>query len=365
MPKPRPFRRLGLCVSLAGLLAALAPAMSSARVSSFGSPLSEPAGLNTTENLAYPGTYTQVPPAPDAPNGVFHTFHFGADTALWTVGAPAAEPRVPATGQALKVSLEGCAQAAPEGPAPLTQIHFQDVTPLPEGGAKVNITSQSFNIPVCGNGGASGSTVTSYEPINLCVSAGDYVAFNDDGGYVENVYRSGVPYQVLGAVKGATTDSFIKNEGTGNGASMSASETSANDGFAADHGVELMMRVTLGTGADATHICPGGKRGLPPTLAPIRVSPQTDGVNHNRIVAVALFCRVTPECKGVATLRLKDGRTYGRSGFNVQPNKTVHLPIRVTSQLVQMIRRHHGVSATLTAAVGGQSATQTIGVKIF
>jgi hypothetical protein len=360
MPKPRTFRRLGLFVSLAGLLAALAPAMSSATISSFGSPLSEPAGLNTTENLAYPGTYTQVPPGPEAPNGVFHTFHFGADTALWTVGSPA-----PATGQALKVSLEGCAQAAPGGPAPLTQIHFQDVTPLPDGGAKVNITSQSFNIPVCGNGGASGSTVTTYEPINLCVSAGDYVDFNDEGGYLENVYRNGVAYQVLGAVQGATTNSFIKDGGTGNGASMSASETSANDGFVANRGVELMMRVTLGTGADATHMCPGGKAGLPPALAPIRVSPQTDGVNHSQIVAVALFCRVAPECKGAATLSLK-GRTYGRSAFNVQPNKTVHLPIRITSQLVKMIRKHHGlVPATLTAAVGGQSITQTINLKIF
>src|SRR4029077_13556948 len=290
---------------------------------------------------------------------------FGADTALWGVGGPAGDNRVPATGQALKVSLEGCAQAASGGPRPLTQIHFHDLTPLTGGGVKVNITSQGFDIPVCGDGGAGASTVTTYEPVNLCVSAGDYVSFNDNGGYVPNVYRSGVPYQVLGAVGGATTDSFIKDQGTGNGAVMSPSETSANDGFAYNRNEELMMRVTLGTGADATHICPGGKRGLPPPLAPIRVSPQTDGVNHSRIVAVAMFCRLTPECRGVATLSLPGGRARGRSGFNIRPNKPVHLPIRVTSALVRLFRKHHGVSATLAVSVGGQTITQTIGVKIF
>ncbi|HEY2216425.1 MAG TPA: hypothetical protein VGH21_02950 [Solirubrobacteraceae bacterium] len=339
-------------------------------MSTFGSPLSVPATLNTAENLGYPGTNTAVPPAPDAPNGVFHTFHYGADTALWNVGLAAGDPRVPTTGQALKVSLEGCAQQAPGGPAPLTEIHFQDITPLPGGGAKVNITSQGFNIPICGQGGAGGATVSTYEPINLCVSTGDYVAFNDEGGYVPNVYRDGVAYQVIGAAGGSTMDSFLKDQGTGNGATMSSADTSANDGFATNHGEELLMRVTLGTGADATHICPGGKQGLPPALAPIRVSPQTDGVNHSRIVAVAVFCRVTP-CKGTATLTVPGESTYGgevtygRVGFSLQANKTVHLPIRVKSELVKKIRAKHGVSLKLAAAVNGQTITQRITVKIL
>src|ERR1019366_7609191 len=124
-------------------------------------------------------------------------------------------------------------------------------------------------------------------------------------------------------------------------------------------------RVTLGTGPNATHICPGGKWGLPPVLAPIRVSPQTDGVNEQRIVAVAVFCRVSPECKGVATLSMSGGHTYGRSGFSLRPGTTTPLPIRVTSQLITLIRKHHGVSTKVTAVVGGTTVTQTIAVKIF
>ena len=63
---------------------------------------------------------------------------------------------MPATGQASKIEVEGCAQRAPNGPLPLTTVHFQDLSPLPGGGAKVNLTSQGFDLPVCGENGAGG-----------------------------------------------------------------------------------------------------------------------------------------------------------------------------------------------------------------
>jgi hypothetical protein len=223
---------------------------------------------------------------------------------------------------------------------------------------------------VCGENGAGASTVTTFLPVNLCVSAGDFVGFNDSGGYVPNVYRSGVPYQVLGSVTGATTDSFVKDNGTGNGASLIPSITSANDGFAVNRNEELLMRVTLATDGDATHICPGGKGGLPPALAPIRVSPQTDGINQSRIVSVAMFCRVSP-CNGTATLSVPGESTYageatyGHVGFSLQAHTTVHLPIRVKPALVQKIRAKHGVSVKLAAVVNGKTITQRITLKIF
>ncbi len=360
---PSKLRRVVLGASAVALLAVLAPAASQAKLMTIGSPLSVPATLNTAENLGYPGTYTQVPMSPEAPNGVFHTFHFGADTAIWNFSKASGEMPVPATGQAKKIEVEGCAQKAPNGPLPLTSIHFQDLSPLPGGGAKVNITSQGFDLPVCGENGAGASTITTFLPINLCVSAGDYVGFNDNGGYVANVYRNGVPYQVLGAVSGSTIDSFIKDQGTGNGATLSPGTKSADDGFAVSRNEELMMRVTLATGADATHICPGGRQGLPRALPPIRLSPQTDGINARRIVAVAMFCRVSP-CKGVATLSASN-RTYGRAGFVVQAETTVHLPIRLKSELLPKIRQDHGVSLMLVAVVDGKTVAQRIGVKIF
>lgn len=363
-------RSLLVAAAVAAFSVLCVPSPSDAKLTTIGSPLSVPATLNTAEDLGYPGTYTQVPPSADAPNGIFHTFHFGADTAIWNFSKARGGAAVPATGQAKKIELEGCAQKAANDLMPLNTIHFQDLSPIPGGGVKVSLTSQGFDVPICGENGADASTISSYLPVNLCVSAGDYVGFNDSGGYVQNVYRAGVPFQVLGAVPGSTTNSFIKDEGTGNGATLSPAVTSADDGFAVSRNEELLMRVTLATGRDATHICPGGKDGLPPPLAPIRVSPQTDGINHSRIVAVAVFCRVSP-CKGTATLTVPGESnyageaTYGRVGFSLQANKTVHLPIRVRSELVSKIRAKHGVSVKLAAVVNGKTISQRITVKIL
>jgi hypothetical protein len=356
--------RLAYGLLIAGLVAALAPAASPAAVSTFGSTLSVPATLNTSENLGYYGTYTPVPPNPEAPNGVFHTYHFGADTALWNAAQTAGDPRAPKTGQALKISLEGCAVPSSGGPRPLTQIHFQDLSPLPGGGATVNVTSQPFDIPVCGRDGASGATVTTYEPTNLCVARGDYVGFNDEGGYVENVYRNGVPYRVLGSVPGSTVDSFIANGGTGNGAAMSSSRKGTMDGYAANKDEELMMQVTLGTGSDGTHMCDGGTAGLPPAPPAVSLKPQTDGVNHQRIVAVAFYCSLTPECRGFASLTV-GGRSHGRARFNVPGNTTSHVPIRISQPLMAAIRRSHGVTAMLTVTVAHKTFTQPVTVRIY
>jgi hypothetical protein len=345
----------------------LAAASASAAISTFGSPLSVAATLNTSENLNYEGTNTNVPVGPEAPDGVFHTYHFGADTALWNTALNGGIPTAPATGQAVKVMLEGCAQSAPGGPRPLTQIHFQDITPLPGGGAKVNVTSQPFEIPICGANGASGSTITTYEPENLCVSQGDYVDFNDEGGYVENVYRNGVPYQVIGSAPGSTMDSFIKGGGTNNGSAMSPSERSAMEGFATNDNEELMLQVELGTGADANHNCGGGTGGLPPpppALAPFRISPQTDGINAHHVVAVAFYCRPTTGCKGTATVTYQH-KVLGHTSFSVHGDATSHVPIRLVAKSIALIRKHHGISTVLSAVVDGQPYTQKLVVKIF
>lgn len=353
-------------VALATLVMALrAPAAAEAKLTIFGSPLSVPATQDTDE-LDYLGTYTQVPPSPEAPNGVVHTAHWGADTVLWNVGLAAGLPTAPAAGQALKVRLEGCAKRAPGGPRPLTEIHFQALSPLAGGGAQVNISSQAFDIPVCGEGGASGSTVSTYAPINLCVAQGDYVALNEEGGFEPPYYRSGVPYRVIGAVQGSTMDSFIRNGGVGNGATLSPGETGDNDGFAANKNMELMLQVTLGTGPDATHVCAGGTAGLPPALPPIRIRPQTDGVNHSRNVSVAVYCRPPSGCSGLAYLGT-GSRTaaYGSSIFNLRGNKTGHVSIRISAKLMRSIRKHHGASVLVTLAMGGQTFSQPIRIKIL
>jgi hypothetical protein len=345
---------------LVALLMLSVPAGSSGAVLTYGSPLAVSATLNTAENLAYKGTYTPLS------GSVFHTFHAGVDSALWGIPQGGKVLSVPVNGQALKISLKGCAVPAAGGPAPLTQIHFQVLSPQTGGGARVDLTSQPFEIPVCGANGTSGATVSSYEPTNLCVSPGDYLDFNDEGGYLENVYRAGVPYEVLGAVKGSTTNSFLKGNGTGNGAVFSPSETSATEGFASNQNEELLMQAQLGTGPNARYVCPGGTKEAPPVLPVIHVHPQTDGLNHAGIVQIAIYCRPPTGCPGTATTTAHGvAGVVGRATFDLHGDTTSRVAIKISPRLQAVIRRHHGAAATFTATVQGHEFTQTIEIKIL
>jgi hypothetical protein len=241
-------------VALAATLVALiAPTNANAAIMRFGSNLRARASL-TTNDLDYSGIDTPYG------NRVVHTPHEGADTALWNAAIAGGQTAAPAPGQVTTVSLEGCAVPARGGPAPLTQIHFQALSPQADGATEVRLTSQSFAIPVCGRDGADGSTVSTYRPTGLCISKGDYVAFDDEGGFVEGFYRAGVPYKVIAPVGGSLMDSFLMGDGTGNGAVFSPSVLAAADGFAANQRQELLLRATLATGADALPVC---RRGIP------------------------------------------------------------------------------------------------------
>src|SRR5205814_644070 len=178
----RHHRTVGLLAwTLLAVWASLAaPGSSRAAVMSFGNPLAVPATKDTAHNLSYSGANIPLP------GSIFHIPHDGADTALWNPAQVA-----PASGQVVSIRLEGCANPPSGAPSPLTEIHFQDLAPQAGGGARVDVTTQAFNIPVCGQGGANGSTVTTFVPTNFCVSQGDFVDFNDEGGFVPSA--TGVP----------------------------------------------------------------------------------------------------------------------------------------------------------------------------
>lgn len=330
----------------------------------FGSPLAVPASKDTANDLNYRGTDVQLP------GSVFHIPHDGADGALWNVQLAGASPTAPAGGQVVSVSLEGCAQS--NGPRPLTQIHFQALTPQPGGAMKVALTSQAFDIPVCGENGASGSTVSTYQPTNLCVAQGDYVDFNEEGGFVPSSngpppYPSGVPYMVIGEVPGSTMDSFVRNNDTGNGATFSPNDTTNHDGFAANPGEELMLQATLATGPDATPLCPGGTKGIPAPGSTRSVhrhvfpvlsipTPQFDGVNARGVVQVAIYCHSSAStCTGTITLQSKPHHGsrpvwLGAARFVVGAHRTGKARVRLSPRARRMVRktiRGLGVSVTL------------------
>jgi len=131
-----------------------------------------------------------------------------------------------------------------------------------------------------------------------------------------------------------------------------------------------MMQVELGTGSDARYVCPGGTKDAPPVLPVIHVGRQTDGINRARIVEVAVYCRPTSGCNGTATLTLSDlgksaAHEVGKTQFSLPGDNTSHVPIRVSPDVLRLIRQHNGVATTLAAVVNGQTFTQTVEIKIL
>ncbi len=378
------------CTLLAGAAIALAPPSAGAATMMFGSPLSVPATGDTANNLHYTGTNIPVPGV--AP---VHVNHDGSDDALWNTMLANGTAAAPAAGQVLSVSVEGCAQPAPNGPAPLTQFHFQTLTPLPGGGATVDVTSQPFDLPICGTATAagtvaSGSTVTSYQPTNMCAGAGDFVDFNDEGGFDPQFYPSGVGYEVIGSVGGSTMSSYIAADGTNNGDALSAMNVSANAGFADNADEELLLRATLGTGSDSIPACgstasappsgggsSGGGSGTAPHATPapgqpggppgVVITPRTELVTGRR-VRVAFFCAERhTSCHG--TLVLTGGAlTLAHSTFIAKAHVVAHIGLRLSPAGAQFVRAggRRGVKTTMTITLPGDtpvSGTITLTAK--
>jgi hypothetical protein len=167
------------------------------------------------------------------------------DTAYWSVAqVGGTAPTVPRAGQVRVIHLTGCALPGSKGQSPLTQIHFQTLTALAGNVVRVKATSQPLNVPVCGRG-ATPATVTTFHPRYLCAAPGDYVAFNDEGGFGAG-FPSGVGYMVFGSAAGAVTDSFTRAGGTDNAARMNGTPIV---------GVQLLLSYVLGTGRNARPYC--------------------------------------------------------------------------------------------------------------
>jgi hypothetical protein len=169
----------------------------------------------------------------------------GADSVFWGISlASRGRTRVPASGQIRSVRLKGIAlrNRSTGAPPPLTEFHLQTLGPKRGGSVRVRLTSGPLNIPSSGDP----NRISTYRPINLCAKKGDYVAFNDEGGFNPPWYPNGVSYQVFSRVPGSRTRFYTKNGGTNNGAMFRGRR---------HRGQELLMQMVLATGHQASDPC--------------------------------------------------------------------------------------------------------------
>jgi len=340
----RPQLVLAFAAALLALVL-LAPGARADQVT-FGSPLNVAATKDTTNDLGYAGwTYT------------FHVFHDGADTDLWNPTQASGNPQAPATGQVLAIKQEGCAVQAPGGPTPLTQIGFEELTRQADGTLKVVAATEHFNLPVCGVNGASGSTVTTFQPTQhvFCVNAGDYVAFNDEGGFGE-YYPSGVPYRVIGAVSGSGMVSYIRNAGTMLNAVIHPGDVTNHDGYLDNPGEEVMTQVVLGTGADGSYHCAGGAKDKPLQATSAATGGQ---ISKRGVFDAPVFCHGPARCSGTVTIK---GASFSLSipYSNLPVNSTRHIRLRFSLAVLKALFQSGRGPALATLTI--QSSDPTVPV---
>jgi hypothetical protein len=324
VPSTPKFRNV--VIAAAAALLAL-PAAASADVINFGSDLTAPANLSESHQ---------------------------ADTAFWGTVVKGRDNSVPADGQITEIRLKGAAQPSilPGAPAPLNETHFQVLHPQPNGSVTVSLSTDPFYVPIGGNP----NQISTFHPAGyLCVKKGDYIDFNDEGGWVVGYYQEGVPFQVFSAVAGSTTLQYSRDNGTNIGANFTGSPRP---------GQELLMQMTLTTGYDASTVC-GGMKGQ--EFKGLQIAPQKTVV-RKRVARVRATCPGTSRqsCDGVLTLTIGP-KVIGQANFSIPSTATTNIKVPVTKAADKLVLKSKkvkvGVSANAHDALG-RTLTTRVGVTL-
>jgi hypothetical protein len=409
-------RALPILVALACLGPAVAA--SSADTVTFGSDLSATPSLDTANGATH-ATEQASGSAIGPENAITPNPHAAADTAIFDTQLPGGGSAAAATGgQVLEVRIKGCAQEDTSAPtqtsqgSPVNEFHVQTLTPQGNGSYQIDQSSQDLIFPFCG-GGVTTSTVSTFQPLHLCIKAGELVGFNDFGGFVPNPsgpswYPQGVPYQIIAASHGGSMSSFVGPGMTFNGDAFGPGVgAGAFTGYAVESNEELLMQVQEGVVGDAYGLCPGGKGaetatsnsvycdygpglnghpscnngGLGPGGVPqngsataaskpsLTIFNQTDGVTHARHTTLSVFCAHST-CSGSLTVTARvRGRALalGHSTFSLPGGKSAKIPLQISPAALKALRRAPGrtLACTLTGSLGtGASFSHAVRLKI-
>ena len=306
-----------------------------------------------------------------------------SDTAFWqTIAAGGSSVAVaPEAGSISSFRIKGIALSRPPAPGGFggePDFHLQAIRAIPSGPVetwkfRVMLTSQGFKLPQIG---ADPQTITTYEPINLCVAKGDVLAFNTTGGWdgtANGPYASGTPLQIFAPAPGALVSQFNGPDATNNGDILTPDHVRGKD-------EELLMQLTLATGGDAAGPCQPASTTPPSpgttpaaTPKPNVVVPQQTRITSSRVtvtragsLTVALYCSgsgIGP-CSGTVRVRTRGAkpmRLASRS-YSIGDRRTAKVVLRLTAagrrRFAKAGRRLSVVVQTVTKP-GGSAGTVT------
>jgi hypothetical protein len=357
-------RGRGFARAVSALLAlsafALAPATSNAATTTFGSDLTAPA--NVTEARQ-------------------------ADTAYWQNSfGDGHSPVAPASGQITSFRVKGIALSNPVAGVPggETMFHLQALHKQPDGTFLILRTSDAFDLPTKGS---DPQAITTFKPTNFCIDTGDVLVFNTVGGWdgvmnMSGPYPMGTPLQIFSSVPGAVVSEFEGANLTNNGNVLTANNRPGQ-------GHELLMQMTVGTGDDATPLCPGGTKGVPPASdtsnqaakpagppPPPRVqkatlpAKQRVTVSRKGKLAVSVFCLPgAARCAGTVQVMSKGAgpKLLGTGRFDTAAKTSGRATIHLNTLGRRRFSSAHGrlgVRLVATTKPGGAEHTSSLSVTL-
>lgn len=315
--------RNSLCAALAALL--LIPAAARADQATFGSDLI--------------GTPTV-------------TENHQADTLFFNTGG-ANTHKSPISGEILEIRVKGT--IVPQAGRSNNNLwHSQVLQPKTDGTYSVESSSQHLYFPV----GVPADTVSRFVPSRQCVEAGQFVDFNNVGGWDGNPGEpNGTLYKIFQPKGGSQYNWFERDNGTNIGVTFNPGRRVYNkaDGsylreeYEGPRDGELMMQVVVGTGWQASNLCPGGLMGW--EYQGVEVKPQAFKVYDDGVAGARLFCASNTKsfCKGTVRLEV-DGQVLGTSGeFSMKPNETTSIDVPLTNDGARLVNTRASVEATVVA----------------
>jgi hypothetical protein len=240
----------------------------------------------------------------------------------------------------------------------------QVLQPQGDGSNLVVSSSQPFDLPICGRGGADHGTLSTFSPSDQCISRGDRVGVVV-GGQTPG-YPNGTQYFIARSSPGASLGAFSGNGQTVNGSRFTLAPLADT---------ELLMQAAIGSGADSPSGCTsdapegggggggGGSGHTGPTAASLVVAKPATGTRRGK-ATVAIGCKLPAgdACR-FALVLVRGKARIGTVAGAVPGGEARALPLRLNKAGKAALRRG-GLAGTLRGTVRGHGGKATVALRL-
>jgi hypothetical protein len=279
-----------------------------------------------------------------------------ADTLFFNQGVGGTGSGSPVAGEVTSVRIKGTIVPRTNKVESDLQrmFHIQVLHPNPDGQYTVETSTQDLFFPI----GVSPNTISTYSAdAAQCVGVGDYVDFNNVGGWDGDMADpNGTTYKIFGAAPpGGPVNWYERDNGTNIGTTWFPNRRVDNGTGTTYPGApkadrQLLMQVTVATGYDARPPC--GRKGLEYKGITMSTPSPAPKVYDDGIARVRTLCPDNSYggCNG--TLRLEaEGQVLGQADVSLNTAETTNIQLKLTNEAANLL----AMRGTLTATATGET----------